>query len=78
MLPDSLTASGTANQANVEPLVKEVIAALDAAKSELDAIDPTALRKRQSDDEVASLVAEIVTVRQHPTFNFWKRLIHLS
>ncbi|KAK1227132.1 hypothetical protein PQX77_009872 [Marasmius sp. AFHP31] len=57
---DELTSSGTANDDNVTPLVNELTAALDQASSSLSTLDSSETRKRQTDDELANLVASIV------------------
>ncbi|KAH7310240.1 hypothetical protein B0J17DRAFT_634298 [Rhizoctonia solani] len=58
---DNLIATKSTNQENVEPLIKEITAALDTAASELAALQSSSSRKRQSDDEVAQLITEIIT-----------------
>lgn len=58
---NNLVETKTANQANVEPLIQQITSALNTAHSELAALDPASVRKRQSDDEVAQLVAGIIT-----------------
>lgn len=56
-----LTASGNVTQDSVEPLLQGVIAHLNTASGQLSKLSPALVRKRQSDDEIANLVAEIIT-----------------
>ncbi|KAB5587913.1 Sc15 protein [Ceratobasidium theobromae] len=58
---DELVETQTATQSNVEPLIAQIVNALDTTSSELSQLEPVAARKRQSDDEVAQLVAGIIT-----------------
>ncbi|KAB5589477.1 Sc15 protein [Ceratobasidium theobromae] len=58
---DQLVQTKTANQANVEPLIGQVVAALNTAHDELVALTPTQLIKRQSTKEIAQLVSKIIT-----------------
>ncbi|KAG8751777.1 hypothetical protein FRC11_009019 [Ceratobasidium sp. 423] len=55
---NNLIATKTANQANIEPQIKEITTALKTATSELTAMSSS--RKRQSADEVAQLAAQLV------------------
>ncbi|KAJ7065658.1 hypothetical protein C8F01DRAFT_1351640 [Mycena amicta] len=56
---DSLVSGGTATDATVTPLINDLTAALDTATSSLAALP--ASRKRQSDDDIANLVAGLIT-----------------
>jgi len=62
---DALSASGTANEDNVTPLVTQLTTAIDAATGSLTALSVvprgTAFFKRQSDDDVAQTLAGIIT-----------------
>ncbi|KAJ7819298.1 hypothetical protein B0H13DRAFT_2378472 [Mycena leptocephala] len=60
----SLVSSGTATDATVTPLINELTAAFDTATASLATLSPVELRKRQSDDDIANLVAGILTVRR--------------
>ncbi|KAJ7779328.1 hypothetical protein DFH07DRAFT_950392 [Mycena maculata] len=55
----TLASSGTATDATVTPLINDLTAALDTATASL-AVLPISL-KRQSDDDIAALVAGIIT-----------------
>ncbi|KAJ7912901.1 hypothetical protein B0H13DRAFT_2472452 [Mycena leptocephala] len=57
----SLVSSGTATDATVTPLINELTAAFDTATASLATLSPVELRKRQSDDDIANLVAGILT-----------------
>ncbi|EJD01719.1 uncharacterized protein FOMMEDRAFT_158873 [Fomitiporia mediterranea MF3/22] len=59
----SIASSGNATDDNVTPLVNQLVAALDTATSSLSGLSPSsrALIKRQSEDDIASLVAGIVS-----------------
>ncbi|KAF7307779.1 Sc15 protein [Mycena kentingensis (nom. inval.)] len=56
---DSLVSSGTVTDDAAAPLVSSLTAAFDTATESLGSLD--ASRKRQSNDEIAQLVAEILT-----------------
>lgn len=62
---DALVADGTASDANVPQLIIELTNAFNAANVDLIAI-PASVRRdlatRQSDDEIANLIAGIVSV----------------
>ncbi|KAK6980762.1 Sc15 protein [Favolaschia claudopus] len=58
---NSLVSGGTASDATVTPLINDLTAALDTATASLGELDPVESRKRQSDDEIANLVAGILT-----------------
>ncbi|KAK7006409.1 Sc15 protein [Favolaschia claudopus] len=59
---NSLVAGGTASDATVTPLINDLTAALDTATASLASLDPVGeSSKRQSDDEIANLVAGILT-----------------
>ncbi|KAI5121852.1 hypothetical protein M0805_003285 [Coniferiporia weirii] len=63
ILPEikSAASSGSANDDTITPLVTQLMAALNTAQSSLTALDSGApLAKRQSEGEVADLVASIV------------------
>ncbi|KAF7345710.1 Sc15 protein [Mycena venus] len=57
----SLVSGGTATDETVTPLINDLTAALDTATASLATLSPIELRKRQSDDEIAELVAGILT-----------------
>ncbi|KAF7364578.1 Sc15 protein [Mycena venus] len=57
----ALTSGGTASDATVTPLISDLTAALDTASASLATLSPVESRKRQSDDDIANLVAGIVT-----------------
>ncbi|KAJ7581189.1 hypothetical protein C8J56DRAFT_1015903 [Mycena floridula] len=59
----SLAASGNATDDTVTPIINDLTSALDNATSALAALTPSTRRslKRQSDDDIANLVAGIVT-----------------
>jgi hypothetical protein len=65
----SLVSSGTATDATVTPLINELTDAFDTATASLATLSPVELRKRQSDDDIANLVAGILTVRTHRLFS---------
>ncbi|KAJ7439111.1 hypothetical protein FB451DRAFT_1447434 [Mycena latifolia] len=58
---DAVVANGTATDATVTPLINELTAALDTATASLAALPATTGSKRQSDDDIANLVAGIIT-----------------
>jgi hypothetical protein len=64
LLTDTVVSSGVITGDAVYPLVEQVTAALDAASASLAAIEPgtslSSLMARQTNDEVANLVAGIV------------------
>ncbi|TDL20465.1 hypothetical protein BD410DRAFT_725859 [Rickenella mellea] len=58
----SLASGGTATDDTVTPLINDLTAALDTATASLGALDATSiLKKRQSSDDIANLVAGIIT-----------------
>ncbi|KAJ7174073.1 hypothetical protein C8R43DRAFT_1058065 [Mycena crocata] len=58
---NALVSSGTATDETVTPLVNDLTTALDTATASLAALPATSVSKRQSDDEIANLVAGIIT-----------------
>ncbi|KAJ6530956.1 hypothetical protein DFH09DRAFT_934025 [Mycena vulgaris] len=56
-----LVSGGNATDATVTPLINDLTAAFDIATASLAALPPTDAAKRQSDDDVATLVAGILT-----------------
>ncbi|KAJ7243070.1 hypothetical protein C8J57DRAFT_1084140 [Mycena rebaudengoi] len=56
-----LVSSGTATDATVTPLINDLTTALNTATTSLGGLALPVLSKRQSNDEVAALVAEILT-----------------
>ncbi|KAK7000314.1 Sc15 protein [Favolaschia claudopus] len=58
---DALVSGGTASDATVTPLINELTSALDTASASLGGLSPVSSRKRQSDDDIANLVAGILT-----------------
>lgn len=61
-LPDSLSASGNATQANITPLIQSLTSEFTNAGSSLTVI-PTAAKVKRQDAAVAALIATIITVR---------------
>ncbi|KAJ6585648.1 hypothetical protein B0H19DRAFT_924575 [Mycena capillaripes] len=57
----ALVSGGTATDDTVTPLINDLTAAFDTATASLATLTPVASRKRQSDDDVANLVAGILT-----------------
>ncbi|KAF7340512.1 Sc15 protein [Mycena sanguinolenta] len=61
----ALTSAGTATDATITPLINDLTTALDTATSSLGDLTPVSLlgslKKRQSEADIANLVAEIVT-----------------
>jgi hypothetical protein len=60
-LLENLVSTATATEANVAPLVLELVTALDTATISL-ALLGLGLKKRQSEQDVANLIASIVSV----------------
>ncbi|THU95008.1 hypothetical protein K435DRAFT_667297 [Dendrothele bispora CBS 962.96] len=58
---DSLVSGGNATEDSVTPLVGQLTVALNNAASGLSDIPASGSSKRQSDDEIANLIAGIVT-----------------
>ncbi|KAK7049163.1 Sc15 protein [Favolaschia claudopus] len=58
---DALVTGGTASDATVTPLINELTSALDTASASLGGLSPVSSRKRQSDDDIANLVAGLLT-----------------
>jgi hypothetical protein len=58
---ENLVSTATATEANVAPLVLELVTALDTATTSL-ALLGLGLKKRQSEQDVANLIAGIVSV----------------
>ncbi|KAI3611942.1 sc15 protein [Moniliophthora roreri] len=56
-----LSNSGSASDETVTPLLNQLTTALDTATASLAGLEPSSSRKRQSDDDIANLVAGIVT-----------------
>ncbi|ESK91183.1 sc15 protein [Moniliophthora roreri MCA 2997] len=56
-----LSNSGNASDETVTPLFNQLTTALDTATASLAELEPSSSRKRQSDDDIANLVAGIVT-----------------
>ncbi|KAK7052953.1 hypothetical protein VNI00_004273 [Paramarasmius palmivorus] len=56
-----LSDSGNATEDNLTPLFTQLTTALDTATASLGDLEPSSSRKRQSDDDIANLVAGIVT-----------------
>jgi hypothetical protein len=61
-LAAALSAGGNASDETVTPLINDLTAALDTATASLATLSPVEARKRQSDDDIANLVAGILTV----------------
>jgi len=57
----SLVQANNASSATVTPLFTELTTALDAATASLAALAPASAAKRQSDDDIANLVAGLLT-----------------
>ncbi|KAL0058972.1 hypothetical protein AAF712_014309 [Marasmius tenuissimus] len=57
---DKLTYSGTADDFNFPPLINKLLANIDRAARALSMLKVSETRKRQTDDEIANLVAGIV------------------
>ncbi|KAG9118936.1 hypothetical protein FRC07_006287 [Ceratobasidium sp. 392] len=57
---DGLVAAHQANLTAVTPLIAELTSALDVGAAQLGTLSPASLRKRQTDDELANLVAGII------------------
>ncbi|KAJ7133357.1 hypothetical protein C8R44DRAFT_772253 [Mycena epipterygia] len=57
----ALVSAGTATDATVTPLINDLTSALDTATASLAGLALNPLSKRQSDDDVAALVAGIIT-----------------
>ncbi|KAL0566567.1 hypothetical protein V5O48_015443 [Marasmius crinis-equi] len=58
---NELASNGTASDDTVTPLINQLTDALDLASTGLEGLQSSSSRKRQSDDEIASLVAGMVT-----------------
>lgn len=58
---ENLVSTATATEANVAPLVLELVTALDTATISLTLLG-LGLKKRQSEQDVANLIAGIVSV----------------
>jgi hypothetical protein len=62
---DAVVASGNITDEAVDPLVLQITSALDAAAASLADIEPgtslSSLMARQTDGDIANLVAEIIT-----------------
>lgn len=56
----ALTLSGNVTEQNITPLLNSVTASLNTAATSLSGLSPSDLRKRQTDDELANLVAGII------------------
>ncbi|KAF9262823.1 hypothetical protein L218DRAFT_866859 [Marasmius fiardii PR-910] len=56
-----LATNGSASDDTVTPLINELTSALDQATSSLSTLSPSSSRKRQSNDDIANLVAGIIT-----------------
>jgi len=56
----TLTSAGNATSDSITPLLTDLTSALTDAKTSLAGLSPSALSKRQSDDELAALVAGII------------------
>jgi hypothetical protein len=59
----ALSSGGNASDDTVTPLINDLTAAFDTATASLATLSPVEARKRQSDDDIADLVAGILTVR---------------
>ncbi|KAF7333305.1 Sc15 protein [Mycena sanguinolenta] len=57
----ALSSGGTATDATVTPLITDLTTALNTATASLATLTPVTSTKRQSDDDIANLVAGIVT-----------------
>ncbi|KAJ7342956.1 hypothetical protein DFH08DRAFT_873864 [Mycena albidolilacea] len=57
----ALSSGGNASDDTVTPLINDLTAAFDTATASLAALSPVEARKRQSDDDIANLVAGILT-----------------
>ncbi|KAG9097944.1 hypothetical protein FS749_005047 [Ceratobasidium sp. UAMH 11750] len=58
---NTLVAQKQATLANVTPLINQLTTTLDGSAADLGKLAPSSLRKRQSDDEIAQIVAGIVS-----------------
>jgi len=57
----SLVSGGNATDDTVTPLINDLTAALDTATASLATLTPVSSSKRQSDDDIANLIAGIIT-----------------
>ena len=64
---DALVADKTITLENIKPYITQIENALNTGSSGLSGLSSASLHKRQSDDEVAQLISELIKVRFCPT-----------